>query len=427
MNPADRFKSWIESLSDAWKERLSGWMVSWAVKGITDALEDMTPEQKASLDTVSKRIIDRPDISTDLKDMLVQMGMKGNPLATFVKMWILGGWLTDLIRSMVAPKGTKLGYVGQREFEPYRLDPLYVITAWRRDPEKYAHLFDDLKDLGWDDDRLEALKFYTLFMPTASDIVSWYAREVYEPDMITKYGLDSELPNYAETDFPKIGVDEKQATNYWRAHWVHASWMQIVEMLHRGLIAEADVYEWFRLVEIPPYWRELLIKTAYTWPTRVDVRRWWDMRTIDEAKLRDIYHRQGYYGEDLDLYVLWTKVYVAFPDLIARWKNGWLTEDDVRNELKTLGMPDDRVEEMIQTKIKPAQPERVEGERDLTKAEVYAGVKKEVISWDEGLELLQDMGYGAEEAEFILEVRVGVAEGSPDTFTEFKRWTQEWS
>ncbi|GAI79763.1 unnamed protein product, partial [marine sediment metagenome] len=125
-----------------------------------------------------------------------------------------------------------------------------------------------------------------------------------------------------------------------------------------------------------------------------------------------------------DDYILWTKVYVAFPDLIARWKNGWITEDDVRNELAALGMPPDRVEEMIQTKIKPVGPERVEGEKSLTKAEIYAGVKKGVITWDNGLELLQDLGYGLEEAQYILEVRVGVLEGSPETYAEFKEWTQ---
>ncbi|GAI71159.1 unnamed protein product, partial [marine sediment metagenome] len=233
-----------------------------------------------------------------------------------------------------------------------------------------------------------------------------------------------DAPSWIAEPFALLGVTGEWANKYWFSHWVQPGRFELGEMHRRELIDDDAVKLAYRTMGYSPFWQDLLLELVKAVPTRVDVRRWWDMRTIDEAKLRDIYHRQGYYGEDLDLYVLWTKVYVAFPDLIARWKNGWLTEDDVRNELKTLGMPDDRVEEMIQTKIKPAQPERVEGERDLTKAEVYAGVKKEVISWDEGLELLQDMGYDAEEAEFILEVRVGVAEGSPDTFTEFKRWTQ---
>ncbi|GAH44519.1 unnamed protein product [marine sediment metagenome] len=49
------------------------------------------------------------------------------------------------------------------------------------------------------------------------------------------------------------------------------------------------------------------------------------MRTIDETELRALYQRHGYFGKDLENYVIWTKVYVAFPDLMARWSKGWIT------------------------------------------------------------------------------------------------------
>ncbi|GAH98328.1 unnamed protein product, partial [marine sediment metagenome] len=105
-------------------------------------------------------------------------------------------------------------------------------------------------------------------------------------------------------------------------------------------------------------------------PTRVDVRRFWDMRTIDEARLRDIYQAMGYWEEDLEDYVLWTKVYVAFPDLMARWSKGWITLDEVRTELTALGMDPERLEEFIQMKVKAGQPERTATERDITKTDI---------------------------------------------------------
>jgi len=182
--------------------------------------------------------------------------------------------------------------------------------------------------------------------------------------------------------------------------------MQVVEMLHRGLITEPDVWEWFRVVEIPPYWRQLLIDTAYTWPTRVDVRRWWDMRTIDETELRRLYSGMGYRGVNLDNYVLWTKVYVAFPDLVARWKNGWITLDDVKSELAGLGMPAARIDDMIQTKIKVLEPERVTGERDLTKSDIYKGVKQGRITRGEAAELLLDLGFDEDEASYLLDTNI---------------------
>ena len=112
--------------------------------------------------------------------------------------------------------------------------------------------------------------------------------------------------------------------------------------------------------------------------------------------------------------MLWTKVYVAFPDLIARWRNGWITEDEVKSELTTLGMPDERATELIETKKKEVDGEKVADERALTKAEIYAGVKKGIISWEEGLDLLQDLGYSTDDATFILETRVGTETETPE-------------
>ncbi|GAH77571.1 unnamed protein product, partial [marine sediment metagenome] len=172
-------------------------------------------------------------------------------------------------------------------------------------------------------------------------------------------------------------------------------------MLHRGLLTEEQVWDWFRVVEIPPYWRQLLIDTAYTWPTRVDVRRWWDMRTIDEPELRRLYSGMGYRGVNLDNYVLWTKVYTAFPDLLARVKNEWISREDAEAELVKLGMPPDRVKEMMETKFKKGETVTIDEGKALTKTEIYKGVKKELITWGEGIELLQDLGYDYDEADYI--------------------------
>jgi len=321
------------------------------------------------------------------------------------------GWTEDRIET--------LKFITQE-----RLDPTSVITAWRRDRAKYEKLFQDLKDSGWTEDRIETLKFVTQYYPSPQDLITWQAREVFEPEMIARYGLDDEFEAIDKEPFYKAGMTDEQTLNYWRAHWEHASWTQVVEMLHRGQLTESEVWDWFRVIEIPPFWRQKLINVSWNVPTRVDVRRWWEMGTIDEARLREIYLALGYHDKDLDDYVIWTKIYVAFPDLIARFKNGWITEDDVRSELATLGMPSERIEEVMQTKVKPEKPAQVEEDRKATATEIMKGVKKELISWDEGIEMLGDLGYDAETAEFKLNVYLGVSEGSPETYSEFKQMTQ---
>jgi len=347
--------------------------------------------------------------------------------AQMIGLWLRGKWNDAELDKKLSWLGVPSDNVANlKELAQVRLDPMSVITAWRRDKAKYEPLFNDLRHQGWTEDRIEAIKFVTQFFPSPQDLINWEAKEVFEPDAIAKYGLADEFELLDLSLFEKAGVSEEQARNYWMAHWQHASFLQVIEMLHRGQLKEEDVWDWFRLVEIPPYWRQKLINVSWNVPTRVDVRRFWDMGTIDEARLREIYAWLGYHGKDLDDYVLWTKVYVAFPDLIARFKNGWITEEEVRGTLITLGMPPSRVETMWQAKFKPEAPARVTEELSLTKAEIVKGVKNGVISWEQGKELLQEIGKSEFEAEYILTINVGASTGSPDTYPEFKLWTQQY-
>jgi len=424
--PGDRIRDWIEGLSDSWKDRVGGWFETWLRKGLLDALEDMEPGQRAAVDAILDKFINDPRYDEDISEVLEQSKYRGHPVLLIIGIVMVIVQVIQTFISVNRPAGDVLSYEEQKIHKSFRLDPMSVITAWRRDPDKYAHLFDDLKDQGWTDERIEALKFFTLFYPSANDLVHWQAREVFEPDMVTKYGLRDELGSLQRDAFYKAGMNDEQIDNYWMAHWEHPELRTVIEMLRRTEFTEDDMREWFRLVEIPPYWRDKLIQISYEVPTRVDVRRWWDMRTIDEERLRGIYAQQGYHGKDLDDYVLWTKVYVAFPDLMARWKNGWITIDQVRSQLIGLGMPPSRVEEMIQQKIEPEAPARTTKEKDLTKTEIYKGVKKEVITWGEGLELLMDLGYDEEEADYILTINVESLTGSPHSFDEFKAITNKY-
>jgi len=426
MTAGERLKSWIDGFAMSVKDRLRGWMASWVSVGFTAFLESAEPGVKEAMTDTLTRIRDYPHTTPEIKKAIDDAIAKPDwekTLSGYI--WYHLGIIPSILQSGTA-FANLVGYDTERLVRTFRLDPLSVITAWRRDKPTYEKYFEDLVEQGWSDDRIEALKFFTLFYPAPADLIRWQAREVFEPEMIARYGLDSEFEAIEKEPFYKAGMTDEQILNYWRAHWEHASWMQVVEMLHRGLLTEEQVWDWFRVVEIPPFWRQKLIDSAYTWPTRVDVRRWWDMRTIDEAELRRLYSGMGYRGINLDNYVLWTKVYVAFPDLMARWSKGWITLDEVRAELAGLGMPADRVEEMIQTKIKAAEPERVEEGKALTKTEIYKGVKKDIITWEEGIELLMDLGYDYEEADYILTINVEALAGSPETFVDFKNITTKY-
>lgn len=426
MAAGDRFKSWIEGNFKVWQANIKTFifslfgplgMIFWNM-----FRSQIETETKANLQAIA----DDPNTSPEIRAIVLE-GITSVNTGGEVMAWILTifGTLISIIH-LGGPQGRNMSYVQDRKIKSFRLDPLSIVTAWRRDPGKYAGLFSDLDDQGWDDLRQEVLKFVTEFIPSADEQTLWLAREVFEKDMVDKYGLDDELPVYEDTDFSKVGVTREQMTNKWRAHWVHASWQQIVEMLHRGLITEADVWEWFRLVEIPPFWRQLLIDSAYTWPTRVDVRRWWDMRTIDEARLRELYSGMGYRGQNLEDYIKWTKVYTDFPMMMSRFRNGWITEDGIRQWLLGLDIPAERVEQFIQEKTKPESDARVEEGRTFTKSEIYKGVRNGVITPEQGIELIMDLGYSEDEADYLLTINVEALKGSPENFDEFKAITSKY-
>lgn len=406
MRPGDRLQQWADGLSEAWRDRLRGWMASWVERSFREVLETMEPEAKLQAKSMIARLKANPATPPEVREAVERFEAASfNPLV-LVGVAMVVASIVQTVQTLWVPLQKQMSYVEERAAQSFRLDPGPIVTAWRRDPEKYVGLFEDLKDQGWTDERIEALKFVTLFYPSPGDLVHWQAREVFEPEMVARYGLDDELAGIEKEAFYKAGLDDEQIRNYWRAHWEHASWIQVVEMLRRGLLTEEELRDWFRLVEIPPFWREKLIGVSWEVPTRVDVRRFWDMRTIDEARLREIYTARGYHDKDLEDYVLWTKVYVGLPDLMSRYTNGWISLAQVRQELVALGMSEDRAEELLQTKVKAAAGARTTAERDLTKADITKGVKVGAITRAQGVELLEDLGYDREEALFILEINI---------------------
>ena len=492
MGIANRIEGTIENWRVKWQAALKAWLIAILSFGLEVFMDIIGKAFAPKLQPLIEKIEESGEVPPELQPIfdeikeptgqvasMLAMSLGGSVMSgatgSFMQIltarlgYFFGRWLHPLLpsdkeligawlRGNITPENLdiylkSLGYddlaiTVLKDLSHPRLDANTIMKLWLRNKELYEPMLKDLTDQGLDPARISFLKELTNWIPTADEQTHWLAREVYEPEMVSRYGLDSELPNYEETDFSKVGVTPEQMANKWAAHWEHASYMQVREMLRRGLLnldktmpspptteagwATRDaegmeaMFDWYRLVEIPPFWRDRLTELAFEVPTRVDVRRFWDMRTINEERLRSIYHAQGYHGKDLDDYVLWTKVYTAFPDLVARYKNGWITEDVVRSELVTMGMPEARIEEMIQTKIKTAQPERVETERTATATEIMKAVKKEYITWSEGVERLGRMGYSPEEADFKLRVYVGVVEGSPESYIEFVEWTERY-
>ncbi len=294
-----------------------------------------------------------------------------------------------------------------------------AIAALRRhliDPSSYEEL---MAQGGWNHDQAQMFLNVTQFIPSPADIVTWLAKEVFEPRSVQRYGLLEEFGEVQESPgydlFAQQGIGDGQAQNYWIAHWQHPSWTEIRRFLHRGELTPGEVQDWFRLVEIPPFWRQMFTRTAYEPYTRVDIRRMWDLGVVGDEEVVKTYQDEGYDEAHARNLLTFTKVERQLPELRQRFKNGWIGIEDVRQELLEIGLRPDRVSRIIQRIDKADKPERVQQERDLTKAEVVRAVRRGRIPPETGLQMLARLGYDRFEAEVLLEINPITLESSPET------------
>lgn len=217
-----------------------------------------------------------------------------------------------------------------------RLDDIELVRLRIRDDitdDEYKNL---MYELGFFPERADLKRKAARYYPSPSDLVRFQAREVYEPAMVARYGLMAEIEALQRDAFYKAGMDDDVIDDYWKAHWEHASFTQATEMLHRGLLTptgiapstpttraawqardaegEQALYDWYRVVEIPPFWRELLTGISYSPLTRVDVRRMHKLGVLDRNATYTAYRRHGFDDHDAELMTVWTEKYNAQED-----------------------------------------------------------------------------------------------------------------
>ncbi len=422
MQPGERFRNYLEGLSESWKDRARGWVAHALENGVTRFIELIEPDAIDEVRATLTRIHDDPNTPGDIKNLIDKVTTPGHPLPLLIVIPVAIAMILPMIFSLAQPLGRLFEYQEDKLLHSARLDPATVIQAWLRDKAAGEHFFQDLRDLGWNEDRISAVKELSNIIPGVQDLVRMSVREAFSPEIAEKFGQYQDPPTAVYPWAEKLGLSKEWVDRYWAAHWELPSTSDGFEMLHRGIMTEDDLKLLLRALDVMPYWRDKLINLSWNVPTRVDVRRFWDMRTIDETRLREVYTGLGYHGQDLEDYVLWTKIYVDFPDLLARYKNGWIEIEDVKKELVAMGMKPERAETLIQEKMKNAAIERTITERDLTKADIVSGVKKNVITRAEGTELLISIGYSADEAEYIL--AVGVPQDDEDATQKARELTK---
>ena len=160
---------------------------------------------------------------------------------------------------------------------------------------------EELAKLGYTAEQIVLLDKLTEAYPSASDIIRFAVREVFNEEVVGKYGYDQDIPKTYLEWAKKLGLSEEFAKWYWRAHWEIPSPSQAIELLSRGIIEPEDLDTILKIHDIAPYWRPRLLALAYDPYTRVDVRRMYELGILTDEDLIKAAKAVGYATkEDLE-------------------------------------------------------------------------------------------------------------------------------
>lgn len=333
-----------------------------------------------------------------------------------------------------------------------------------------------LRDYGISENYANVIVDSYRFLPSLSDVLQWMAKEAFEDDIARELGLDEEFPELFAKYAAKLGVPPEDARRYWRAHWSTIGFSQMAEAFHRyraeGYVKgrhDAVEREWnknwdifFRQVEIPRFYREMLKKITYNVITRVDARRMYEMGFLTKEELTAIYIALGYTKKDAERMADWVawevqryeeedlrglskstvenlykyglindKEYLSLMKKIGygeetaeysldllkskiflenfekrvdtikkKYLNNVITDDEARAQLRRLGVDAEWADNIIET----WEAERIDRFKKLSKEDVRNAIRYKVLTLQEGYEKLQEIGYNKNDAKILLRI-----------------------
>jgi hypothetical protein len=224
------------------------------------------------------------------------------------------------------------------------------ITIWRRGEIDDTTLAERLDKLHIDSHTRKMLIKASEYYPNPSDLIRFAVREVFTPDIASKYGLFEDLPEEFLQESAKVGLSKDNAGRFWAAHWELPSISSGYEMLHRGVITEEELTQLLRAQDVMPYWRDKLIKISYNPVTRVDVRRMYRTGVYDREQVYQSYLNVGYNPTDAEALTNFTiedaikeKTDVTKSQLDKAYLQSLITLDTYKQLLRDMGYTDEPI------------------------------------------------------------------------------------
>lgn len=261
-----------------------------------------------------------------------------------------------------------------------------LVSAYFREIISEKEYIEEMRKLGYDEEKAKKIIEIAKAYPSVSDFVRFAVRDVFNDEAVEKYQLDAEFPESILEYVKRAGIDKEVFSWYWRAHWDLPSTEMVIRMVNMlqpevlytvlpdgtfygekykdfGLDWEKlvttydDLKDYLRMADISPFWRDRIVALTFPPLNLVDLRRMYVLGLISDEELRARLLELGYSIKDVDRLIEFYKAY------------------------------------------------KTEHEKNLTKSEILKLYKERLISREDAKQMLSDIGYSEDEAEYLLELK----------------------
>jgi hypothetical protein len=296
-----------------------------------------------------------------------------------------------------------------REMAFVLLGPQDLDTAVHRGLISEDDVHNRLVKLGYNDADATIMQEMFPQLPGPGDLMQMANRMAFDEGMMGRLQYDALVdPKVAET-MAKQGYDPYWTNKFWRAHWQVPGLAESFDMLHRGIIDSNGLLDILRIQDYPPYWFDKLTALSYNPYTRVDVRRLYAAGVVTREECKQTYKQLGYDDEHAEKLTEWTakEGRQAQKDLTkAEMLNGMIygviSEDVVRAALLKMGYNAQDIDWEISIRQAQAAGYRRAPDRQVQKGDLTRAYIDELITRTELHDTYIAMGYSEAETNLLL-------------------------
>lgn len=377
--------------------------------GLLDTIETVEAEAVKMASPFIDDMLKYESIPDSVKSYLRSLKVQTAPIQLAALLPIIIGAVFFAMAGALTGWFDQVKQESMKVFHPTLYNPQEAILAFWRDEITEAELIAELRQHGYSEAKIGVLERINHYVPGVQDLIRFTVRDVFRDNVVKKYQYDEgfgDIEEQLREYTKKVGVDTDTLKLYWRAHWELPSVTHAFEMMHRGIISEADIRELLKIADFAPYYIDKIIKIAHNPYTRVDVRRMYAAGVLNRDQVKQSYKDLGYDEEHAENLTLWTTAEsmaterdLTKSEIIKGYELGKIQKSNAEIALKNLGYDEEESKLILDLKDEEVSNKITEREKKVASNLFYYG-KSTLTEFEQALNAI-----GLSEKEKVLTIQ----------------------